>query len=361
MFQRTLLRFTALLLLATAPLHALAGPKATLAAPAAEGLTQVEYSTAAVSKWTDLPMGTYRVPNSDVIISGHQKGGATGMLFGMIGIAIQGSINAHNGKEAMATAEQVLTFSIDDEAKAILQRAMAEEAFASSFAHEAGTTRKLEVTGAVVMSFANKTEVLPYVVLRVKLLGKNGTSKLWTTRYITSGGAPKPLVGEGSWTADTGAVLRPHVSALLERAIRVMLTDIAKPYPRDEAATITVQGYFPHVNKPLQVVGYRLAEQDGRVLFLPKLGTSIVFAGVNVIDTAAIVQRPTVKGDAPLKLLKPGEFTQPNHSATAAATAEASADDNAESSAGVESDTAEEGAEAGADETAEASADGPLP
>jgi hypothetical protein len=311
MNRQALLRLSFLLLLASTPLHVLAGPKAVLTAPLGEGLTQVEFSTNQVSKWTDLPMGTYRVPNSDVIISGHQKGGAAPMLlFGVIGMAVQGSINAGNGKEAMASAEQALTFSIDDEAKAKLQAVMAEPDFAATFTSDANTARKLEVTGAVVLSFANQAEALPYVTLRVKLLDNKG-KKLWTTRYIASAGARKPVVGDGSWTADKGAPLRTHVSAMLELAIHTMLKDIAHPYPRDEASLVTVHGFFPHVNKPLQVVGYKLAEENGRMLFLPKLGTAIVFAGVNILDTATVSQAPTVKGDKPLKLLKPDDPSLP--------------------------------------------------
>src|SRR5689334_21793802 len=126
MIRQARLRLISLLVLACAPLHVLAGPNAIETAPVQAGPTQVEFSTAQISKWTDLPMGTYRVPNSDVIISGHQKGGAAPiLLFGVIGMAIQGSVNAHNGKEAIAEMEQALTFSIDDEAKAKLQAAMA--------------------------------------------------------------------------------------------------------------------------------------------------------------------------------------------------------------------------------------------
>ena len=325
---RLRLTFLLLLLLASTPLHVLAAPNATVLPPAAQGLTQVEFSTGQMSKWTDLPMGTYRVPNSDVIISGHQKGGAAPfLLFGIIGMAVQGSVNAHNGKDAMASAEQALTFSIDEEAKAKLQAAMAEPDYAAIFTSDANADRKYEITGSVVLSFANQREVLPYVVLRVKLLDKKG-SKLWTTRYIASTGARKPLAGDGSWTADNA--LRPQVSKLLDLAIGTMLKDIAHPYPRDEASLVTVRGFFPHVNKPLQVVGYKLAEENGRMLFLPKLGTTIVFAGVNILDTASVTHNPTVKGDKPLKLLKPNDPSLPAQDVAAAEPAATVSDDAAE-------------------------------
>jgi hypothetical protein len=141
---------------------------------------------------------------------------------------------------------------------------------------------------------------MPYVVLRIRLLDKRDVT-LWTTRYIASAGARKPLAGDGSWTADNA--LRPHVSKLLDLAIDTMLKDIVHPYPRDEASLVTLRGYFLHDSKPLQLVGYKLAEENGRMLFLPMLPTAVVFAGVNILDTVSVVQVPTVKGDAPLKVL----------------------------------------------------------
>jgi len=308
--RQTLTRLSLLLAVASVPFHAFAGPKATQVAPSFDGPTQIEFSTNSVSKWTDLPLGTYRVPNSDVIISGHQKGGAMPMLlFGLVGVAVQSGVNAGNGKEAMASAEQVLTLSIDEEAKAKLTAALADPAYANKFSSEPTADRKFEVTGAVVMSFANELEVLPYVTLRVKLMGKGGKSKLWTTRYIASTGARRPLVGEGSWTENDGAALRPQISQLLDLAIQTMLKDIATPYPREEASLTNVHGFFVHVNKPLQVVGYKLAEENGRMLFLPNLGTTIVFAGVNILDTNSVWQQPAGKKDKPLKLLKPDDPT----------------------------------------------------
>jgi hypothetical protein len=299
------LRLILLLLLAGTPLHVLANPTATLAAPVERGPTQMEFSADQMSRMTDLPAGAYRVPNSDVVISGHRRAKtAPFALFGDVGMAIQGSVNAYNGKDAIASAEQALTFSIDEEAKAKLQAAMAEPDYAAIFSSQADTYRRYEITGSVALCFANQRDVMPYVVLRVKLIDKRDAT-LWSTRYIASAGARKPLAGDGSWTVDNA--LRPHVSKLLDLAIGTMLKDIAHPYPRDEASLVTVRGYFLHDNKPLQLVGYKLADENGRMLFLPMLGTSFVFAGVYILDTASVVQAPTVKGDEPLKVLDPND------------------------------------------------------
>src|SRR5207344_3640565 len=108
-----------------------------------------EFTAGELSRWTDLPAGAYRVPNSDVIISGQQRGRAAPfVLFGVVGMAIPGSVNAYNGKNAMAAAEQALTFSIDEEAKAKLQAAMAEPDYAAIFTSNANSDRRYEIIGS---------------------------------------------------------------------------------------------------------------------------------------------------------------------------------------------------------------------
>ena len=157
-------RLALLLAIAAVPFQSMAGkPNATELPPVYDGPTQIEFSTEEISKWTDLPIGTYRVPNSDVIISGHQKGGAAPiLLFGLVGLAVQHGVNASNGKEAAIAAEQALTFLIDEQAKEKLNAALANSAYANKFTAETTPGRKFQITGAVVMSFADELEVLPY-------------------------------------------------------------------------------------------------------------------------------------------------------------------------------------------------------
>jgi hypothetical protein len=353
--RRARLRLTFLFALAIAPLQAFAGKNAVELPPLGDQPVQLMFSDEQLSKWTDLPMGTYRVPNSDVIISGHQKGGAAPfLLFGLIGMAVQNSINAGNAKEAQASAEQALTFTIDEESNAKLAAALAANpAYASRYTNGA-TDPRLEIQGSVVLSFARDQDVLPYVILRVKLMGKGGKDKLWTTRYIASRGARRPLTGDGSWTADGGAPLRAKVSELLDIAINTVLADIANPMPRDEGSLITVHGWLPHVNKPIEVIGYKLKEENGQLYFLPKLGTTIVFAGVNVLDTDSVWSQPTQKGDKPLRLLKMEDPTlaalmapvrHPEAAAAPVAAAEATAEATTEATTEVPAESASDAGE----------------
>ncbi|MFD2579900.1 hypothetical protein ACFSTD_17770 [Novosphingobium colocasiae] len=51
------------------------------AAPPPAAPTTIVYSNDGMSRMSDLPMGIHRIPDSNVVISGHQKGGALGLLF----------------------------------------------------------------------------------------------------------------------------------------------------------------------------------------------------------------------------------------------------------------------------------------
>src|SRR3982751_1068553 len=73
--------------------------------------TTIVYSDEGMSRMSDLPMGVHRIPDSNVIISGHQKGGGVGMLFGIVGGAIPRWANASGGTAKVRSVEDALRFN----------------------------------------------------------------------------------------------------------------------------------------------------------------------------------------------------------------------------------------------------------
>ena len=55
--------------------------------------------------------------------------------------------------------------------------------------------------------------------------------------------------------------------------------------------------------KPHFPVGYQVAEDERSIVFVPKLGDVLVFAGVNVMDKSVTTVRPALPDDARLKLV----------------------------------------------------------
>ena len=266
---------------------------------------KVEFITADLSGWSDLPMGTYRVPDSQVIISGHQKGGAApALLFGLVGVAVQGAVNSNAGKSATKDAGEVLHINLTSQAQGVADAMIAGDPFAKSFSSDAkAAAPTLAISSAVIMTFVNDNDVLPYVVLKATLTDPKATAPKWTTRYIASAGLPRPLTGDRSWTSDGGKDLQSTLDVELQRAIRFMLLDVASPYPRDDNKLTMVQGHFPFMKQRLETVGYELAEDPQSISFVPKLGDVMVFSGVNIMEKSSTLYRAAEKSDRRFKPL----------------------------------------------------------
>ena len=243
-----------------------------------------------------------------MIISGHQKGGAAGLLFGVVGIAIQHGVNQSGGKQAVEDIEKSLKINLTDDGQAAVHKLISTDAYAAKFSEGAGAGPVLSISTAVVLTFVNETDIKPFVILKTSLGDpKSKDKKGWSTRYIASLQAPAPLVGENSWTADSAAALKSAIAANLERAIEVMLRDVSSPFPRNDAKLFAIEGNFPYVKPRLQTIGYLLGEDAESIYFVPKLGDVVVFSGVNIMANTATTHREAVKGDSAFGVVKSAE------------------------------------------------------
>ena len=288
---------------AVVSLTACASFEFTKAAPAQTQAVTLKSSGEELSGWTDLPIGVYRVPESHVIITGHQKGQGAAMLFGVLGVAIAHAANASAGATAVQEIEAKLRIKLD----APLQQAIAEVTAAPEYAKqltraELKGNSQMVLTPALILSFVSETEIRPYVILRANMQAAGG-KPAWGTRYIASTGKARPMAGPGGWLDGDGSALRNAVDTNMRLAMRAMAADLAKPAPRDDNAMTMVQAHFPFMKPRFQTVGYRLTEDDSYLTFVPRLGDVMVFAGVNVFEKSAITFRPARKDDVVFKLL----------------------------------------------------------
>jgi hypothetical protein len=264
----------------------------------------VSFTNEELSGWSDLPIGAYRIPDSQMIISGHQKGGAAGLLFGVIGIAIQNAVETNNGKESIKDIENTLRVTLTEQAQGITKSLISSGQFDKKFTTQAeANTPTLSVFTSVIATYVNDTDVRPYIVLSASYKDAKTKEPIWSTRYFVSSGKALPLVGDVSWTANGGEALKRTLTANLEKGIKVMLADVSSPYPRNEAALHTVQGNFPYVRPRFQINGYNLQEDADTLVFVPRVGDVIVFAGVNVMDKSMTSLRLMTKDDPFWKVL----------------------------------------------------------
>ena len=252
--------------------------------------TRVVYVDEGMSRMNDLPMGVHRIPDSNVIISGHQKGGGIGMLFGVVGMAIQSSANASGGTARVRSVEDDLRFDATAKATELTGAMLAADGkFGQRFTLQAADNI-LNVSPYIVITFQNETEVRPYIVLKTKLY-TSGDQPPKAQKYFCCEGKALPLSGPGGLAENGGAGLKALLTSELETAIQVMLQDRAQPFTRDKEQRITVKGYLPFVGKPFKMKGYDLGKYKDYSL-LDFTSGMLVFGGVNIAEPGSLEIQP---------------------------------------------------------------------
>lgn len=279
----------ALAAIASPALAQTAAPQAPAGAAAAP--TAIVFSEKGANGMSDLPMGVHRIPDSDVVVSGYQGGGGIGMLFGVVGLAVQSSINTSNGTKKVSSVEDDLRFDVRARAIEMTTALAASDKFKSAFTftpQPGGST--MTVTPYVVLTFVKKTEDLrPYVVLKTKVATGSDSGK--TIKYFCCEGKPLPLA---SLTENDGARLKEMLSAELETAVNVMLLDRSNAIPRNDEAKIATNGLLPFVGKPMKWGGFDLGSyKDFRLVEFR--GGLFVFSGVNIVEPDGLEITPVVK------------------------------------------------------------------
>src|SRR3954470_966769 len=136
------------------------------AAPAPASATTIVFSEKGANGMSDLPMGVHRIPDSNVVVSGYQGGGGIGMLFGVVGMLVQSSINTETGTGKVRNVEDDLRFDVRAKAIDMTNTIMAGDKFRTAFTltpQPGGST--MTVTPYVVLTFVKKSDdVRPYIV-----------------------------------------------------------------------------------------------------------------------------------------------------------------------------------------------------
>lgn len=244
---------------------------------------------------SDLPMGVKRIPDSNIVVSGHQKGGALGLLFGVVGMAVQSAANTQAGANRTNDIQEALRFDVAGRARELATTMLAEEEYrgAWTLASEESPAA-MPVVPYIVLTFVNQTDVRPYIVLKTKLDPGADTKKPRTIKYFCCEGPAMPLTGDGSLTANNGEKLKALLNSELETAMRLMLTDRHQPFARNDEAKLDINGSLPFVGKPFKWRGWDLGTfRDHRVIEFR--GGILVFGGVHAVEPGAMEITPYVK------------------------------------------------------------------
>ena len=278
----------ALMAQTTAPQGPVGAAPAPTSSPAP---TTIVFSEKGANGMSDLPMGVHRIPDSNVVVSGYQGGGGIGMLFGVVGMLVQSSINTETGTSKVRNVEDDLRFDVRAKAIDMTNTIMAGDKFRTAFTltpQPGGST--MTVTPYVVLTFVKKSEdVRPYIVLKTKVATGGDSGK--AIKYFCCEGKPVPLA---SLTENNGALLKELLTAELDTAVNVMLLDRSQPFPRNDEAKLNTNGLLPFVGKPLKWRGFDLGSYKDYKL-IEFRGGLFVFSGVNIVEPGGLELTPVVK------------------------------------------------------------------
>jgi len=291
--MRNLLLAAALASLSAQPLAAQA-TDAAAAAPAVPPLS-IFISDKGPNGMSDLPMGVKRITDSNIVVSGHQKGGALGLLFGVVGVAIQSAANTDAGGKRTNDIQDALRFDVAGRASELASGILAEESFRGGYtlATEESPSA-VSVVPYIVLTYVNETDVRPYIVLKTKLEPEAGSKKPRTIKYFCCEGPAMPLIGEGGLTENNGEKLKALLNTELDTALRIMLTDRRQPFARNDDAKLDVNGSLPFVGKSFKWRGWDLGSYKDYKL-IEFRGGILVFGGVHAVEPGALEITPYVK------------------------------------------------------------------
>jgi hypothetical protein len=268
--------------------------------PAQTQPISITFSNAGPNGWTDLPIGTYRVPNSNVIVSGQQHG--DGAMFGLLGVLAADAIGTTAGKHRVGDAQSALLIDLVPDATTLTHEAIASGRYGQAFTTATDASGPvLEVDPYTVITFSNETDARPAVILKATLKTSAQDEKPWFTRYMAFTSIATPLNGDNSLTANNGTLLKASIATNLKRAVNAMLDDVATRRGRDQNNQIYLETPLPFVKQHFALTGAELSDQDGALVFLPKIADANVVAGVSIVDDS--VPHRAATPDDKIKLL----------------------------------------------------------
>jgi hypothetical protein len=236
---------------------------------------------------TDMPIGVYQVADSTLYISGHQQGQAAGLLFGLLGLAVAHGVNQDEARQRVKEAEARLHTQLLDGTRKLLEEKLQRNPASGATVAPSGAGSTLELTPYVVLTYVSDDQARPFVVVKARLLDA-AKQETWWTRYVVSGGEDRPIDGAGGWAADQGQPLRDAVRRGLDTALDMMLMDTAGTLPRGKGRPAKLKGRYAFVRQEIDLPGEILEETPERIVFAPRVGDVVVFAGINVFDKRTV-------------------------------------------------------------------------
>ncbi|HEY9025971.1 MAG TPA: hypothetical protein VIP05_16845 [Burkholderiaceae bacterium] len=257
------------------------------------------------------PPGAYRVPDGEVIVSGQQtpsrhiappygataldplapvEAGPGGPHAAMIKGLAEEAVKEERAALSLADADAKLHLHLDAEAQVDLAAALAGGAYEGRLVSAAGPGPTLLLRHSIALTVTGVNVYRPHVVLQARLADADGRV-LWLGTYSASTGGEHHLAGPDGWLERDGAALNAALSASLAAVLRVVLADVAHPYPREPAQLMTGRVHVPWELARYDVAAYALADDGRFVALTPRNVDKPVLGGVILVDKGEVELR----------------------------------------------------------------------
>ncbi len=247
--------------------------------PSPKGQFVVKILSEGISELNDLPMGSYRIPDSNVIVLSEKGNSAKscGMAFGLLGAFVANSIGKEHARKDISGVENTLKIGLDIYTKNILEKKFKETSPPSNWTlDEKGTNGRLEITPYVIMTLDMNSTGKLYLFLKTKILKKN--KEIWEGKYVYYVPVTRTLKGENSWTDNDAKEMKTEIFIGIDKTIDVMINDTKEPsiWKKDP---VKISGTF--LGKSYTLNGLLLKKSDKTIIL--NNGLKNIFYGINII------------------------------------------------------------------------------
>jgi hypothetical protein len=239
----------------------------------------------------EIPVGTYRVPDSMFAVRKYMEISKTAGAFGAAGVLAAHSSGADDSKASVDGVEGIFRFDMAAETMRVMKGLRAQGHGASNLVLDGtadGGTLRLRPHAYLTTKDGSTARL--YVFLKVQLLDKRG-SEQWWTRYTYYVPGEYPIKGRGSWSANNGQLLREKVAEGLAEAGKVLLKTSGQASAWNEKP-VKMKMRIPGLDDVLTLDGTVLQQTDKTVIVSPKITTAALFYGVSIIPRNEVELSP---------------------------------------------------------------------
>jgi hypothetical protein len=240
----------------------------------------------------DVPVGTYRVPESAFAVRKYMEISKTAGAFGALGVLASHSSGVDDSKASVEGVEGIFRFDMASETQRVIKALRAQGQGSPNLAPDGtagGATLQLRPNAYLTTKDGSKARL--YVLLKSRLLDKSG-SEAWWTRYIYYVPGEYPIKGSGSWSANNGQLLRAKIAEGLTEAAKVLLKDSRGPAAGWEDRPVRIKMKIPGVDDVFTLEGALLAQTDKTVILSPKTSGFSLFYGISIIPRNEVELSP---------------------------------------------------------------------